>query len=810
MPLMINTNVQSLNSQRQLVKSGMEQDQAMERLSSGKRINSAADDAAGLAISNRMTSQVRGLDRAVSNANDGISLIQTAEGALDESTNILQRMRELSIQSANGIYEDGDRATLDAEVQQLVAELDRIAETTSFNGQNLLDGSLETVDLQVGSEANQTISFAINAMDADSLGLNSSTSFDLSGAALDTTAAGNIAIDDGDVTINGQDLAAYTNTADGENVQLLLDDINNNVNGVTAGLVNTVTATSAGTGELAAGASFTLTLHTIDTGGDTVFNIGDATTSTTSLTELADLINEGTDNAISASVSDNGRLVLTSETGGAVTTSGLATIGGIADDTYQSFLTLTSDDGSAILVEAGATGTAADLESLGFRTIEGAGQVAGVDLTSSAGGGQLSALAAGELEINGVDIAAVSAGAGLAAKIDAINAASDETGVVASAEASVSLATNVTGAVAQLANTASTSGVTASATVNVDLNGVQVALTSGASTFVTAINAVQSATGVTAYIGSDDAIHLYSQGPITMSTSADETGNDVGALLAFGALDGATASTGEMVADGTVNTGFAAALGTGGGELEINGQAVSLSSLATLTDVVTSLNAAQATTGVVASIDDNGELALTSDSAFTIKAGETNALATMELLGVRAESATFGSESVFMNTSVGADTNLDDESFSVNPHIELDSANDAAISIDVSGTGGAATGLIDMNTDLTGAVSGSPLSQISVGTQAGAQDAIATIDQALETINDTRSELGAVTNRLDFTVSNLMNISENTSAARSRIMDADFAMESANLSRAQVLQQAAQAMLAQANSAPSQVLSLLR
>src|SRR5690606_20151210 len=142
MALVINTNVASLNAQRQLMSSGNSLDRATERLSSGNRINSAKDDAAGLAIANRMTSQVRGLDQAIRNANDGVSLIQTAEGALSESTNILQRMRELSVQSANGIYTASDRKTLDAEVKQLVSELDRIAKTTSFNGQNLLDGKL--------------------------------------------------------------------------------------------------------------------------------------------------------------------------------------------------------------------------------------------------------------------------------------------------------------------------------------------------------------------------------------------------------------------------------------------------------------------------------------------------------------------------------------------------------------------------------------------------------------------------------------------------------------------------------------------
>ena len=164
MSLYVNTNVSALNAQRQLINSGKSLDTSFQRLSSGFRINSAADDAAGLQISNRLTSQIQGLDQAIRNASDGVSLIQTAEGALDESTNILQRMRELSIQAANGIYSDTDRAALDAEFQQLLDELDRIAETTSFNGQKLLDGSLGDVALHVGAEAGQIIDFSIQAM----------------------------------------------------------------------------------------------------------------------------------------------------------------------------------------------------------------------------------------------------------------------------------------------------------------------------------------------------------------------------------------------------------------------------------------------------------------------------------------------------------------------------------------------------------------------------------------------------------------------------------------------------------------------
>ena len=212
MPLVINTNVSSMNSQRQLIHSGNELMTSMERLSSGQRINTAADDAAGLGISNRMTSQIRGLNQAVRNANDGISLIQTAEGALDETTSILQRMRELAIQSANGIYDDSNRATLDAEVQQLIQELDRIAETTTFNGQTLLDGSLGDVELQVGSQANQTISIGIQAMDAQTLGMGS-VSVDLLGAEV-TANLSSVTLSDTDLLVNGQSIGSFDGAED--------------------------------------------------------------------------------------------------------------------------------------------------------------------------------------------------------------------------------------------------------------------------------------------------------------------------------------------------------------------------------------------------------------------------------------------------------------------------------------------------------------------------------------------------------------------------------------------------------------------
>jgi len=170
MAMVINTNVASLNAQRNLSKTQGSLNTSLQRLSSGLRINSAKDDAAGLAITNRMSAQVRGLNQAVRNANDGISVAQTAEGALSEVTNILQRMRELAVQSANDSNTDADRASIQLEVDELVSELDRIADTTSFNNRKILDGTAGTFNFQVGANANETIQVEMVNVKANSLG----------------------------------------------------------------------------------------------------------------------------------------------------------------------------------------------------------------------------------------------------------------------------------------------------------------------------------------------------------------------------------------------------------------------------------------------------------------------------------------------------------------------------------------------------------------------------------------------------------------------------------------------------------------
>ena len=257
MALTVNTNVSSLNAQRNLSRSGEGLATSMERLASGMRINSAKDDAAGLQISNRLTSQVNGLAVAQRNANDGISMAQTAEGAMQESTNILQRMRELALQSANGSNSAEDRESLQKEVSALQTELTRIAETTSFGGQQLLDGTYGTKSFQVGANANETINVSLGNISADNLGENSieggGTVFNNTVAAgtafSETTAASNAVVLSGPSGNSTVDLSTL-------NAQETADAINDAATGIKA--ETSVTATiaalsSADTGTLTVG-----------------------------------------------------------------------------------------------------------------------------------------------------------------------------------------------------------------------------------------------------------------------------------------------------------------------------------------------------------------------------------------------------------------------------------------------------------------------------------------------------------------------------------------------------------------------------
>lgn len=293
MALTINTNVASLNAQRHLSRSQNDLNTAMERLSSGLRINSAKDDAAGLAISDRMTSQIRGLNQAARNANDGISLAQTAEGAMQESTNILQRIRELSVQSANATNSAADRAALQAEVNQLKSEMNRIANSTTFNGLKVLDGTFLSQQFQVGPNANETIGVSIASMQADDLGryyvdavnttANQGTGTAAT-AAVDLATVGNNTIGAQTLTITGAAGTGSVLVTDGQTAY----DVAASVNVVSSD--SGVSATARSTATLSALGADGIVSLTLGSGANTA--TVSASVTTTDLTNLASVIND--------------------------------------------------------------------------------------------------------------------------------------------------------------------------------------------------------------------------------------------------------------------------------------------------------------------------------------------------------------------------------------------------------------------------------------------------------------------------------------------------------------------------------------
>lgn len=233
MALTVNTNIASLNTQRNLQSSSNALSTSMQRLSTGSRINSAKDDAAGLQIANRLTSQISGLGVAVKNANDGISMAQTAEGAMQQSTNILQRMRDLSLQAANGSNDSADRGALQKEVSQLQQEMDRIAETTVFGGRKLLNGTFSGVQFQVGSNANETIGFSIGSARAEDLGRVNKLSFEgFDSSNVSSGDTGGIATQD--LTFEVDNRSSKVSLTSGASARDVADAVNAEVDGVTA------------------------------------------------------------------------------------------------------------------------------------------------------------------------------------------------------------------------------------------------------------------------------------------------------------------------------------------------------------------------------------------------------------------------------------------------------------------------------------------------------------------------------------------------------------------------------------------------
>jgi len=656
MPSVVNTNVMSLNAQRQLNKSQLSQNTAMERLSSGLRINSAKDDAAGLAISTGMSSQVRGLNQAVRNANDGISMAQTAEGSMDEMTNILQRMRELSVQAANDTNSSSNRASIQIEIDQLYSEMDRIAETTSFNGINLLDGSNKSTSLHIGSESGQSLSFSIDAVTTADLNLNAvSGTGELNSGRTNTAATAAT-----DITINGSALGALGGGADSAAAVKTAVNAITGASGVSAEAYNIVSGTAGQSG---------VTDGTLTIEGTTVAATG-------SMQELVDTINRDV-GGVTAKLDGDGALQLSNDTGNDIIISrtaggviGDTVVGtGLTQDTYAGYVALNSTDGEAIELGLGSTGTDADLQQMGFVASTGSDNVVGASV-----GANTTITSADKIQINGVDLGAVS-GTTAADKAFAINAISGESGVTAAASTSVAYEVLLSGAAADTAFIVNG--------VSIDLNAATVV---SLDDVVTAIN--------TAGIQGVVASAQNSTGSLVLTSNA---GQDI------------------KVTDTTAGV--------------------------TLTGVAAGAGVTATTTGKITLTGENGADVLVTSKAGTETLKDT-ALAKMGF------------------TSVGG--------------------NSEAI-----GTG------------------------LSVNTVANANNTIDRIDDALDKISDGRANLGAIQNRLSSTISNLANVSQNISAANSRIRDADFAAETSALSKSQVLQQAGTAMLSQANASTQSVLSLL-
>ena len=343
----INTNVASLTAQRNLGMSQTSLNTSIQRLSSGLRINSAKDDAAGLAISERFTSQIRGLNQAARNANDGISLAQVTEGAMKSAGDILQRVRELAVQSANASNSAGDRQALNQEVGQLVSELDRIAKTTEFNGQKLIDGSFGTAQFQVGANANQTIVAATGNLRTNVYGNNQVVA---AGTLAGTGAWGSNGVSAGTLAVSGFVGSKNISVASNATASAIADKINTakGETGVTAAARTEASLTFVASG------AYALTLQSDNSSAQTVsFTLSNAATAD-GLSAAVSAINDQTSKTgVTAALNSDGtQILLTNAAGNDILVADTAAISNAGNVTVQKL------DSTGATVGAAATLTA--------------------------------------------------------------------------------------------------------------------------------------------------------------------------------------------------------------------------------------------------------------------------------------------------------------------------------------------------------------------------------------------------------------------------------------------------------------------
>ncbi len=701
----INTNIMSLNAQRNLTSSQSALQTSLQRLSSGLRINSAKDDAAGLAISTRFTTQINGLNQAVRNANDAISLSQTAEGALGSYTDILQRVRELAVQSANASNSSSDRQALNSEAQQLLSEAQRIATQTQFNGQNVLDGTLTDAQFQIGANANQTIKVSVGNAQTSQLGAYqyNNTSSTVSGTALSS----------GDLTINGVNVGASTSGS--------ADSIVNAINSVTS--QTSVTASATSTTSQLAGLQAPTRKQDLQS-GDLVINgvnigavTGDFNVATQGASLAAAINSKTTSTGVTATAnSTNGQITLDSSTGKTIAITSNNGDAGATRVTNATGLPIAS--GATTATELHTFSGTAGNSTVAFTGTAGIGDQVVVDgqtytFAASASGNTTVAIGASKTDSAHNLALAITAQEGTLGTASHITA-SDATGTL-----------TVTSKYA----TADTSKITVTTPVNGSSN-------------MTAVNDVGSASA----------------------------GTNIGDTVTVG---------------GTVyEFGFADSTPTGSNTLVTIGATAS----ATAQNFLTKVNAAYTadTTNVQAS-GGAAAITLTSDNLGATGATDVTWTLSSGATGIGAATAAGGADGTYAaSTSYG----------------KISLTSNAAYQ--VGGNNPSKAGLSTASSTLTA------INTIDISSTSGANSAITLVDGALDQVSSIRATLGAVQNRFQLTINSLQSTSENLSAARSRILDTDFAAETANLTRAQILQQAGTAMLAQANSAPNTVLTLLR
>ena len=846
MSLVVNTNVSSLTAQRALAFADSLQSEAMTRLSTGSKINSASDDAAGLAIAQRMTAQVTGLNMAVKNANDGIALTKSVEGALVEVSDMLQRMRELSVQAANDTNVGTDRVAIQEEIDLLKAEITRVSENTRFNNQQVLNGTFTDKKIQVGTESGEAIGVTIGSSAANALGAYSITG-DRVEANLGNGSG--VKVNDTDsadhILLNGRGVS--------KTIDVALDDSAKNV----AAKINVF----AGETGVSATAKTYAVLSSEKTSDETVSlflngtRTGDFVLSKTNVTDAVSKIN-----SVSGST------------------------GVIANATTDNKIRLYSSDGSDILIEnADQTSTAMRVQTLGH---DGESVMPAKVMHRALAE---SAATAGVAHVYTSDLGVIASldHASIASKITATDGETTLTFDVAGGAGDQSLADIQAGLIAdpQYANFAYTIGNDGinNLTFTAKAVGIQqaenkpvVAVGAASTNIITA--AADSIAGAAAQQGATSGTYTLVQKSTGATYQFDPTAAPVsgtsGKLTvqniedAINGINGVSgfkvAATSGSLLDATITASEAF------GEFDI----YKGTNVQDATQLQTSTGVAQVTTVTKTTVDDGDVYSLTSTATGEIFSITMNGLTSADALQSALRTATGdtgftvydagtltdvtpggvtlagtglyqihggkdfggftitettngsgGSAATFKSQTTG-DKNIFDvslaaggsanDSATVQGTLSLNSSHlfsvtqqdeDAAAPTDPN----IATGsLLNDNYFTTQSASISTVSNISLLTQAGADAALAIIDGAIEKISSMRSSLGAIENRLDHTISNLMNVSEQTSSARSAIQDADFAAESAKLSKAQVLKQAGVGMLSQANASSQLVLQLLQ